>query len=67
MPDHACGAKAAMLNNLAKQLPIPPIHPGNCPSAGTVCPQNSGSFGNADDIEDDMDEKRVARKQGGLS
>ncbi len=47
------GAKAAMLNNLAKQLPIAPVHSGNCPCCGTVCPGNPDISANADAIEED--------------
>src|SRR5216684_4227040 len=53
MPEHACGgAKAAVLHNFAKQLPIPPIHACDCPWAGTVCPANPDSGAIPDDIEE---------------
>ena len=69
MPEHARGsAKAAMLHHLAKQLPIAPIHAGNCPWAGTVCPDNPDTRAGADAIEDDtkQTEKRFT-PQGGVS
>jgi phenylpropionate dioxygenase-like ring-hydroxylating dioxygenase large terminal subunit len=65
MTDRACRcAKPAMLNNLAKQLPIPPIHPGDCPRAGIVCPENSGSPGSANVIDNDIEERKAFLREG---
>ena len=65
MSDHACGgAKAAMLNHFAEQLPIAPIHLGNCPRASTVCPDNSGSRGMANELKHDAEEKRSLNREG---
>ncbi len=58
MPEHARGgAKAAMLHHLAKQLPIAPVHAGDCPSAGTVCPGIPDIRAGSGAIEDDTNDK----------
>src|SRR5450759_1471916 len=55
MPQDACGgAESAVLNDLAKQLPIPPIHPSDCPCAGTVCSEKTGFPGNTDDLQENV-------------
>src|SRR6266481_1959020 len=67
MAEHASGgAKAAMLHDLAKQIPIPPIHRGDCPWAGTVCPGNPDSGAIPDDIEEVAIEEHFQKTARGV-
>src|SRR4051794_26297779 len=66
MAEHARGgAKAAMLHDLAKQLPIAPVHRGHRPRGGTVCPGNPDTSETAYPIEDDTKAARFAKHTEG--
>src|SRR3954447_5276155 len=62
MAEHArSGTKAAMLHDLAKQLPIAPVHRGHRPCGGTVCPGNPDTSETADALEDGTKAARFAK------